>query len=94
MSGMGYIACAEFEDTIKSFGEGDSPEAALLDFVEGGEFDDWCCCQEVEDNTHVEVKVFKAIYADTPEANMEDFEDGWAWVLGDEISAHQVLFLS
>ncbi|HDM8166643.1 TPA: hypothetical protein P0E18_004479 [Vibrio harveyi] len=94
MLGQGYIACAHFEETICHFGEADTPEKALADFVDGGEFSDYCNCNEIEDETYVQVKVFKAIYADTPEANMEDFEDGWRWILADEISEHQIKFLA
>lgn len=89
MSGQGYIACAHFEDTIRHFGEANTPEKALTDFVKGGEFSDYCDCRDIEDGTYVQVKVFKAIYADTPEADMDNFEDGWQWILGDEVSEHQ-----
>ncbi|EJB8454897.1 hypothetical protein MW332_004745 [Vibrio parahaemolyticus] len=92
MSKIGFIACAHFEDTIHHFGEGATPEQALHDFVSGGAFIDFCCCRGIDDGTHVEVKVFKAIYSDTPEAEMYDFEDGWKWILGDEVRSEQVLF--
>ncbi len=94
MSGQGYIACAHFEETIRHFGEADTPEKALSVFVEGGEFSNYCDWREIEDGNYVQVKVFKAIYADTPESNMEDWEDGWLWVLGEEISEHQIQFLA
>lgn len=94
MSGKGYIACAHFEETISHFGEADTPEKALADFVKSGEFSDYCDCREIEDGVYVQVKVFKAIYANTPEADMDNFEDGWQWVLGDEVSEHQVQFLA
>lgn len=94
MLGQGYIACAHFEETIGHFGEGDTPEKALADFLEGGEFSDYCYCRGIEDETYVQVKVFKAIYANTPEANMEDWEDGWQWILGEEVSEHQIQFLA
>ncbi|MEZ8733802.1 hypothetical protein [Vibrio sp. 10N.239.312.D08] len=87
----GYIACAHFEETIKHLGEGDTPEKALSDFF-NGDFQLHCELAEVEDGSYVTVRVFKAIYADTPEANMDDFEDGWQWMLGDEVSEHQVQF--
>lgn len=96
----GYIACADFEDTIYHFGEGGTPEKALADFVERSDgFDEYCTCCEIEDGTYVQVKVFKVIYAGTAEAdiemaNMEDWEDGWQWILGDEISEHQIRFLA
>lgn len=92
MSGKGYIACAHFEETIHHFGEGSTPEEALKDFL-GAEFEEYCNYYELEDNTYVDVKVFEAIYANTPEANMEDFEDGWNFILGDEVSSHTHLFL-
>lgn len=94
MKGQGYIACAHFEETIRHFGEASTPEKALADFIQGGEFSDYCDCREIEDGTYVQVKVFKAIYADTQEANMDDFEDGWQWILGEEISEHQIQFLA
>tara|TARA_Y100000588_G_scaffold379470_1_gene461685 strand:- start:340 stop:639 length:300 start_codon:yes stop_codon:yes gene_type:complete len=94
MSGKGYIACAHFEESIHHYGEADTPEKALAAFVEGGEFADYCDCREIEDGTYVQVKVFKAIYAEIPEANVEDWEDGWEWILGGEVSEHQVQFLA
>ncbi|EKO3626435.1 hypothetical protein CAG61_06230 [Vibrio sp. V34_P3A8T189] len=99
MSGQGYIACAHFEESIYHFGEADTPEKALAAFVEGGQFSEYCDCREIEDGTYVLVKVFKAIYADSPEANdektnMEDWEDGWQWILGEEVSEHQIQFLA
>lgn len=93
MQGTGYIACAHFEESIAHFGEDNTPEKAFSDFTSNGEFKEYCICREIEDNTHVEVKVFKAIYKDSPEANEDDFDDGWQWILGDEVSSHQVLFL-
>ncbi len=92
MSGQGYIACAHFEETIKYFGEGDTPERALSDFF-NGDFQLHCEHYDVEDGSCVNVKVFKAIYADSPEANTDDFEDGWKWILGDEVTEEQVQFL-
>lgn len=94
MPGQGYIACAHFEDTIDHFGEADTPEKALDGFLKGGEFSDYCDCFEIEDSTYVKVKVFKAIYADTPGVNVEDWEEGWQWVLGDEVSDHQIKCLA
>ena len=94
MLGKGYIACAHFEETIAHFGEADTPEKALADFLSSGEFSDYCDCREIEDGTYVQVKVFKAIYSDDPKANMDDWEDGWEWLLGDEVSEHQIQFLA
>lgn len=91
----GYIACTslqkEHHDTIKSFGESNTPQGALKDFIENGEFK--CACEtfDLDDETNVEVKVFKAIYKN--EDNQEDFEDGWEWMLGEEISSHKILYL-
>ncbi|PML45602.1 hypothetical protein BCT75_04255 [Vibrio lentus] len=94
MADIGFIACAKFEDTVKAYGEGSTPELALSDFLQGGDFQVHCESNDIEDEDHVEVKVFKAIYADTPEANMDDFEDGWKWILGEEVSEHKVQFLA
>lgn len=94
MAGQGYIACAHFEDTIRHFGESDTPEKALAKFIDDGTFYDYCDCRGIKDGGYVQVKIFKAIYEDTPEANMDDWEDGWQWILGEEISEHQVQFLA
>lgn len=94
MSGQGYIACAHFEETIRHFGEGHTPEKALTDFFDGGNFSDYCDWRKIEDGTYVQVKVFSAIYADSAEADMDDWEDGWEWILGNEVSEHQVQFLA
>lgn len=92
LDGKGYIACAHFEETIRHFGESSSPESALDNFVNSGEFIDYCDCRDIPDKTLVTVKVFQAIYAESPDANPDDFEDGWGWILGDEVSSHQILY--
>lgn len=94
ISGCGYIACAHFEETIHHFGEGSSPKSALDDFIANGCFEEYCDSVGIEDNTYVEVKVFEAIYADDDEANSEDWEEGWSWILGEEVISEQILFLS
>lgn len=95
MEGKGYIACAEFEDTIVSFGEGETPAQALSKFVDTGEFYDWCCNAEILDGEYVQVKVFRARYRDeVSESELDDWDSDWLWVLGDEVEDHQLQFLT
>lgn len=92
ISGTGYIACAHFEESIHHFGEAESPEKALADFVDG-DFADYCDCRDIEDEEYVEVRVFKAIYNGSPEWNDEDYDPDWDWVLGEQVDSKQIQYL-
>lgn len=89
----GFIACAQFEEGIRHYGEAKTATLALAEFIKSGEFNEFCETKDIEDEAFVIVKVFKAIYADSPEANPEDWEEGWNWILGEEISQHKVQYL-
>lgn len=90
---QGYIACAHFEETIRHFGESDTPDKALSEFLDSGTFAEYCDCRKIEKGTNVVVKVFKAIYEDSPEADLENWEYGWQWMLGEEVSKHEVKYI-
>lgn len=88
-----YVACATFEGTIRWYGEGGTPEDALSDFINNGKFNDYCrYVALVPDGGSVFVKVFEAIYSDHPDADNYEWEDGWSWVLVDEVSSHQIIY--
>lgn len=88
-----YVACATFEGTIKWYGEGGTPEEALSDFIDNGQFDDYCQCVALApDGGSILVKVFEAIHLDSQDADDYEWEDDWSWVLGDEVSSHQVTY--
>lgn len=89
-----FIACANFEEKIGHFREGVSPDLALTDFIQGGEFNDYCDSHDIEDGAIVEVRVYRAIYRNSPEANEEDFNDDWQWVLGEQVGSVQVKYLA
>lgn len=80
----GFIATAQFEDTIYYYGESDTPEKALDDFVSGGEFKEHCEQIESTVEDDVEVGVFKAIYNGTPEWS-EEFDPDWEFALGKRV---------
>ncbi|ELP5898708.1 hypothetical protein QTV49_000582 [Vibrio vulnificus] len=88
-----FIACANFEEKIGHFGEGVSPDLALTDFIQGGEFNDYCDSHDIADGDLVEVRVFNAIYRDSPDANEEDFEEGWQWRLGSQVGSINIQYL-
>ena len=88
-----FIACANFEEKIGHFGEGVSPDLALTDFIQGGEFNDYCDSHDIADGELVEVRVFNAIYRDSPDANEEDFEEGWQWRLGSQVGSINIQYL-
>jgi len=67
-----YIACANFEDTISFYGEFKNPLGAIVEFIEGGEFNNYCDSYGIKSGEIVEVKVFKAIYKN--DDNEEYFE--------------------
>lgn len=91
--GQGFIACAKWEETVKHFGEGSSPELALADFVNSGEFNDYCDCNDIKDESHIEVRVFRAVYSGTPEASQYELEDGWDWILADQVYSKIIQYL-
>ncbi|PSV00329.1 hypothetical protein [Photobacterium kishitanii] len=93
MADTSYIACANFEETICYFGEGASPDKALDNFLSSGNFAEFCENEEIKNTTSVEIKIFKAIHAGDLDADDDLFEDGWGWVLGEEISSHQEMYL-
>lgn len=85
-----FIACANFEDTIRFYGESSTPHGAISEFIEGGEFDSFCESNDVKSGKIVEVRVFKAVYKN--DDNEEDFEDGWEWVLGKRVGVIEVTY--
>lgn len=88
-----FIACTVFEDTITWCGEGNTPAHALADFLGNGEFEDYCFCKDIPENTFVEVKVFSTMHIDDPDANPDDFEEHYEWICNDEISSQKILYL-
>lgn len=89
----GFIATAKFEETIKLYGEGATPEAAMADFINSGEFNEHCITHDIPDNSTVEVAVYKAIYNGSPEWDDELFDPNWQWALGERVYAKNIKFL-
>jgi len=82
----GFIATAQINKEIVSFsGEGITPELALKDFMDSGEFNEHCLFVNAEDEQYVEIGVFKAIYKDSSEWDSEHFNSEFDWVLGDMV---------
>lgn len=90
----GYIATADFgSDTVKWIGEGETPSAAFDDLINSGEFKDYCECKGFEDESIVEVRVFKAIFKGDPEWDDFLFDEDWEWALGEQVDSKKVMFL-
>lgn len=88
-----YVACANFEDTIYHYALSNDPLEAFNEFIKkNGEFTDFCEDNDVDDNTEVNVKVFSIIYANDPRADQELFEDGWEWMIDEEVLSKNVLY--
>lgn len=85
-----YIACANFEDTISFYGEFKNPLGAIVEFIEGGEFNNYCDSYGIKSGEIVEVKVFKAIYKN--DDNEEYFEEGWEWILGKQVGTIEITY--
>ena len=81
----GFIATAQFEDTIYNYAESDTPDKALDDFLTGGEYKEYCESIEATIEDDVELGVFRAIYKGTPEWR-DDFDPDWAFALGERVN--------
>jgi hypothetical protein len=77
---MKYIATAHFEETISYFGEGDTPEKALEDFMKES-FYDHCDSVESESGDIIEIGVFETIKNGDPLWDDEMYDPDWQWVL-------------
>ncbi len=89
----GFIATAQFEENIKWFGEGATPEAALADFIDSGTFVEYCETKDIPDTSIVEVKIYHAIYNDSPDWDDDLFDPDWQWALGQLVDTKQIQFL-
>ena len=86
----GFIATAQFEETIYYYAESDTPEKALNDFITGAEFKEHC--EQIESNIDekVEVCTFKAIYKGSPEWDDEMFDEDWGFALGEKVNSQLI----
>jgi hypothetical protein len=82
---IGFIATAQFEDTIYYYGESDTPEKALDDFISNGEFKEHCVSIEADIEDDVEIGIFEAIYKNSPHWS-EDFDQDWEFALGQRVA--------
>ncbi len=91
---IGFIACINPEDTVRHYGVGSTPNAAIDDFTSSGEFIEYCHCNDINDETWIKIKAYRVVYRDTPEAEAEglaeDFEDGWDWILREEVAQKEM----
>lgn len=81
---MRYVATAVFEERIANFGEGDTAEEALDDFmVEAlcSHLDDI----EAEEGDTFEIGVYTTIENGSPEWDEDMFDDEYEWVLKDRV---------
>ena len=84
---MQYVATLQVEH-IYHFGTGDTPDAALDEFIEGGDFQEHCEQYDVADGEVIEVPAIKAYSfdeMDEEERSMAECE-GWSWVTRNEIA--------
>lgn len=86
-----FIAYAPFDCSIIYFGEGFTPEQALQEFIDT-EFNEYCEDKNIPVNADVVIKVGKAIYKDSPDADPEWFEDGFDFFLGEAVSTHKIKY--
>jgi len=86
----GYIATAQSEDTISFYGESDSPENALAEFLKGTAFKDHCESVDASAGDEISVGIFKAIYNGDPDWDDELYESEWRWVLGERVDTKRI----
>lgn len=86
----GFIATAQFEETICYYAESDTPEKALEDFITGAEFKEHCESLESNAGDEIEVCTFKAIYKGSTEWDDEMFEEEWEFALGEKVDSQLI----
>jgi hypothetical protein len=87
----GFIATAQFEDTVCFYGESDTPEKALKDFTSSGEFKEHCESIDAVVDDEVEVRIFKAIYKGSEDWDEDVHDPDWEFVLGEKVDTHLIV---
>ena len=86
----GFIATAEFEETISFYGESDTPQKALSDFLTGGEFKEHCEAVEASVDDEIEVCIYHAVYNGSPEWDDDIYSPEWEFALGKKVDTKLV----
>jgi hypothetical protein len=86
----GFIATAQFEDTIYYYAESDTPEKALDDFISGGEFKEHCESIESYIDEKIEVCTYKAIYKGSSGWDEDLFDEEWEFALGEKVDSQLI----
>lgn len=86
---MKYIVTAQFEETISYFGQADTPEKALENFMKKG-FHDHCNAIDAESGDIIEIGVFETIENGDPLWDDEMYDPDWQWVLQKRLETKNV----
>ena len=83
---MQYVATLQ-DEAIYHLGTGDTPDAALDEFIEGGDFQEHCEQYDVADGEVIEVPVLKAYSIDEmdEEERAMAYDEGWGWITRNEV---------
>ncbi len=76
-----FVACADDCDEILFYGEGDTPDEAFDEFINGGEFEGWCDYVLADKGADIEVYIYTVIEPDKSDWPDDEFNPNWMWVL-------------
>lgn len=86
-----YTACITNEETVSYFGQGDTPDEAIDDFVDSGGFVDECGSLDFSIGSKVTVQVWTTIHKDDNGSfNDEEYDDDFEWYLGDHVESREM----
>ena len=86
----GFIATAQVKERIVFYGEADSSEKALKDFISSGEFKEHCEAIDANVDDEIEVSIFKAIYNGSSEWDDDIHDPEWEFVIGEKVDTKQI----
>ena len=84
-----YVATSQDEE-IYLYGHGDTPELALDDYVNGGDFETYCDQHMFSKGEPVEVEIWTAIDSKQSEYEEGEYPDNWKWCLDRRIRVENV----
>ena len=84
-----YCATCTEEDEIVFCGTGDSAEDALNDFIDGGDFEDYCSYQEATIDDDIDVFIYSTISIKDSDWG-DDADPKWVWCLDEKLETRTI----
>ncbi|MCB1757521.1 MAG: hypothetical protein KDJ38_18510 [Gammaproteobacteria bacterium] len=82
--------CVDDEDDITNCGTGDTPDAALADYLDNGDFEshcDYCCFASGDD---VEIYIYSVVSVEDSDWSMDEADPKWTWCLDRKVDTRIV----